>query len=161
MDLKLSISILVSSAYFLTLFLFKLFKSPDILGNLTHSATYAFGVFILIYALITYISIAFDNSKRKEANDAIERIRKLEEEHLAKKAEAIKNKFSEIDKAILDKEKLANSYKGEDKEDEDIDKSSEVKDVKNTFTEEQDIEELKKQSGTQFDSNFTTEDIQI
>lgn len=119
-----------------------------------NSGAYAFGVFIIVYSLATYISIVFADSKRKEANDAIAKIRQLEEEHLAKKAEAIKNKFSEMDKAILEREK-AKIY-SESEEDEDN-----ISNENSMSTDEQDIDELKKQSGTQFDSNFSTENIQI
>lgn len=158
MDINLSISILVSAAYFLTLFIFKLFKSPDILGNLTHSAMYSFVIFLLVYGLATYISIAFNVLKRKETNDAIDKIRKLEEERNARKAEAIKNKISAIDKAILDKEKSTNLYEDEEDENED---TLEINEDTHISNDEQDIDELKKQSGTQFDSNFTAENIQI
>lgn len=161
LDLKLSISILVSSAYFLTLFLFKLLKTSDILGTLVNSAMYSFIIFIIVYALAIYISIVFENLKKKEANDAIAKIKQLEEEQMAKRTEALKNKYSEIDKAILEKEKarVSNIYSEED--DEENETLNTTNTAKSNTTDKQDIEKLKKESGTQFDPSFSVENIQI
>lgn len=172
MDLKLSISTLISSAYFLTLFLFKLFKSHDLLSILIESAVCSFGVFVILYALLTYIYVSFDNLKRKEANDAIARIRKLEEEQLAKKNAEIKDKLSEIDKAVLEKERQKKDIEesaydeDEDEESEDNNSSNSEKAIRfqsNVPQEssEQDIEQLKREAGTQFDSSFTANNIEI
>lgn len=171
MDLKLSISTLIASAYFLTLFLFKLFKSHDILSILIESSVCAFGVFVILYALLTYIYVSFDRLKRKEANDAIARIRKLEEEQLAKKNAEIKDKLSEIDKAVLEKERQKKeqeegTYNEDDEENEDNNSSNSEKAIKFQSNEpqessEQDIEQLKREAGTQFDSSFTANNIEI
>lgn len=159
MNLKLSITTLISSAYFLTLFIYNMMKKPDILRNLGQSIVYSFILFIFLYTLIVYIEFAFKDLRKKESRDAINKIRELELENLASKQKNIQNKIAAIDKEILDKEKENFNQKLSDfnsMEDLNDTQKSDIKDNK-----DDEISEMKKATGTQFDSDFNANNISI
>lgn len=159
MNLKLSITTLISSAYFLTLFIYNMMKKPDILRNLGQSIVYSFILFIFLYTLIVYIEFAFKDLRKKESRDAINKIRELELENLASKQKNIQNKIAEIDKEILDKEKENFNQKLLDFNSMEDLNDTQKYDIKDNKDDE--ISEMKKATGTQFDSDFNANNISI
>lgn len=158
MNLKLSITTLISSTYFLILFIYNMLKDPDILRNLGHSIVYSLILFTFLYTLIIYIEFALKDLKKKESRDAINKIKELELETLANRKKDIQNRIEEIDKEILDKEKENFNQKLSDfnSNDESNDESNDTEDTK-----DDEISEMKKATGTQFDSDFNTNNISI
>ena len=148
MDIKLSISILISSAYFLTLFAFKTLKSGDILKVLFASGLHSLIVFILIYILILYIDFSLEGLKKQDTKNTLDSIRRLEEKYREKEKEELDKKFKRLQEM--------ESEKGREKSNmSDLDTM-----INNTNQDEfkeqnaQDIEKLKQDAGTQFDTNF-------
>ncbi len=146
MNLKASISILISAAYFLTLFIFNMLKNPNILHNIKQSTIYSIILFVFLYTLLYYIEFAINESKKKESQKALQKIKDLELENYKIRKEKIDMRLSEIDKEILSRDK------------ENVESISQS--TERNKTEEQVIQ-MKKDSGTQFDSNFSTNNISI
>lgn len=145
MDLKLSISILVSAAYFLTLFLFNLSNfQNNIIKLLVESLSYSALVFVAIYSIILYVSNLFKKIKDKEAQEALEHIRQIEEDVQRIRDEAIQKRVKELEDEHLKRRDIEKKHY-------DIEPENE----KNaTDPTEKNIKQLKKESGTQFDENF-------
>lgn len=146
MNFKLSISFLISSAYFLTLFIVKVVKTQDILGTILLASTYSILLFLAIYILLQYIEYSFEDLKKKEAQDALEQIAKIEKEFKMKQKRDLDNRLKEI----MEKDKMNSIYEEyEDKEYEDVEyEDEEYEDKKD------ELKKLKRDSGTQFDSRF-------
>lgn len=143
MNFKLSISFLISSAYFLTLFIVKVVKTQDILGTILSASTYSILLFLAIYILLQYIEYSFEDLKKKEAQDALEQIAKIEKEFKMKQKQDLDNRLKEI----MEKDKRNSIYEEYEYEDE------EYEDEK--YEDEKDeLKKLKRDSGTQFDSRF-------
>lgn len=139
MNFKLSISILISSAYFLTLFIVKVIKTSDILGTLFTASTYSAGLFLAIYILLLYTEYSFENLKKKESQDALAQIAKIEEEFKLKQKQELDNRLKEI----MEEDEAKNSYSYYDESDEE-----------DEINEKEELKKLKRDSGTQFDSRF-------
>ena len=143
MNLKLSISILISSAYFLTLFIVKVIKTNDILGTIFSASIYSSLLFLAIYILFQYIEYSFENLKKKESQDALAQIAKIEKELKMKQKQDLDNRLKEL----IEKDEANSLYNNEDDD-------YEYKGYEDDEYEEDEIKKLKRDSGTQFDSRF-------
>lgn len=143
MNLKLSISILISSAYFLTLFIVKVIKTNDILGTIFSASIYSSLLFLAIYILFQYIEYSFENLKKKESQDALAQIAKIEKEFKMKQKQDLDNRLKEL----IEKDEANSLYNNEDDD-------YEYKGYEDDEYEEDEIKKLKRDSGTQFDSRF-------
>ena len=149
MDLKLSISILISSAYFLTLLIFNLLKTNNILSTLTSSVTYASIIFVMVYMLLLYLDYAFERQKKKDSQDALEQIKRIEEEFKQKQRDSLDKRLKEIQ----EEESKQNQEELNWRDDTVFNKQvlKEAEDIKEDADE---LQKLKRESGTQFDSSF-------
>lgn len=143
MNLKLSISILISSAYFLTLFIVKVIKTNDILGTIFSASIYSSLLFLAIYILFQYIEYSFENLKKKESQDALAQIAKIEKEFKMKQKQDLDNRLKEL----IEKDEANSLYNNKDDD-------YEYKGYEDDEYEEDEIKKLKRDSGTQFDSRF-------
>ena len=140
MDFKLSISILVSSAYFLALLIVNILKTGNILSTLLMAMKYAVILFFGVYLLLLYIYYAFENLRKKESQDALEHIKRIENEFKRKQRDELDNRLKEL------REQENNNFDEDDYEAPFINNLPKH--------EEEEIKKLKRDSGTQFDTSF-------
>lgn len=146
MDIKLSISILISSAYFLTLLIFKILNTGELIRSLSEAGIYSLVIFAIIYTLILYINFSLEGLKKQETKNTLEHIKRLEA------------KYREQERVELDKKFKALQEKETEKENKVMDnldlKKFEFDNKEEKEQSPQDIEKLKQDSGTQFDPNY-------
>lgn len=146
MDIKFSISVLTSAAYFFTLMIFKTLHSKNINKILLEAGGASLIVFILVYTFILYVFSALESTKRQDARKSLEYIKKLEQMEREQKT-------SNLD------EKMKQLQNNESKEDEDM--IDVVEEMKNTEEykkqDSKEIEQMKKEAGTQFNAKYIQE----